>query len=352
MTSQIVFKYKSLEIESVYIFDDKDFIIFGIGDLNVNKKSSLLFDGKTFKSKLNLEIPSSSCFFDLKDGEFGLCINYKFTINKFNCDRTGYTEIQNVRINNFEIGRKLMKLLNGDILFFKYYMGSQSISIFRKTYKDVEFIQNEYMYKLLDNTLIDNIEEIIELNKDEFLGYKKSIVSPESLILTVYDENYQIKKKNSIIAEIQNFDGSIKKKLYFTSSLLKVNDKKLIACGSFNIYIIDIDSLELETTIKLKRIINKILIRPKGNIFVLTSEQKIFCKDKKREVSPDYFQYFLHNIKIDFKTNEMVKNEEKDITDKTGIYTSFFDFYNYPSNGLVLVIDNGEVIIYDNYGDD
>ena len=61
-----------------------------------------------------------------------------------------------------------MKLLNGDILFFKYYMGSQSISVFRKTYKDLEFIQNEYMYKPLDNTCIENMEEIIELNKMKF----------------------------------------------------------------------------------------------------------------------------------------------------------------------------------------
>ena len=231
-------------------------------------------------------------------------------------------------------------------------MGSQSISVFRKSYKDLEFIQNEYMYKPLDNTRIDNIEEIIELNKDEFLGYKKAISSPESLILTVYNANYQVKRKNTIIAEIKNMDGSIKKKLYFINSLLKANDKKLIAGGSFNIYIIDIDTLDLETTIQLKRAINKILIRPKGNIFVLTSVQKIYCKDEKRQVSPDYFQYFLHNIKIDFKTNEMIKNEETDITDKTGIYTSFFDFYNYPLNGLVLLKDNGEVIIYDNYGDD
>jgi hypothetical protein len=351
MSSQAIFKYKSLEIESVYIFDDKDFIIFGIGDINVNKKYSILFDGKTFGSKLNLEVSSSSCFFDLKDNEFGLCINYKFTINKFNSDRTGFTEIQSVRLNNFETGRKLMKLLNGDILFFKYYMGSQSISIFRKTYKDLEFIQNEYMYKPLENTIIDNIEEIIELNKNEFLGYKKSILSPESLILTVYNDNYKVIRKNSIIAEIQNFDGSIKKKLYFTTTLIKANDEKLIAGGSFNIYIIDINTLDLEITIKLNRSIKKILIRPKGNIFVLTSEQNIYCKDEKRQVSPDKFQYFLHNIKIDFKTNEMIKNVEKDITDKTGIYTSFFDFYNFPLNGLVFLKDNGKVIIYDNYAD-
>ena len=117
MASQVIFKFKSLEIESVYIFDDKDFIIFGIGDINVNKKYSKLFDGKTFKSKLDLKVSSSSCFYDLKDGEFGLCINFNFTINRFNSDRTGFTEIQNLGINNFETGRKLMKLLNGDILF-------------------------------------------------------------------------------------------------------------------------------------------------------------------------------------------------------------------------------------------
>ena len=71
------------------------------------------------------------------------------------------------------------------------------------------------MYKPLDNTRMDNIEDIIELNKDEFLGYKKSISSPESLILTVFNANYQVKRKKTIIAEIQNFDGSIKKNIFY-----------------------------------------------------------------------------------------------------------------------------------------
>ena len=116
-------------------------------------------------------------------------------------------------------------------------------------------------------------------------------------------------------------------------------------------YIIDIYSLELETTIKLDKTISKILVRPKGNIFVLTYVQKNYQKDENREVSYDLYDYFMNNIKIDFKYNEMIKNEETDITDKTGIYTSFFEFYNYPNNGFVLIIDKRKLIIYENYGD-
>ena len=58
----------------------------------------------------------------------------------------------------------------------------------------------------------------------------------------------------------------------------------------------------------------------------------------------------MSNIKIDFKTNDLIKNKETDITDKVGSYTSFFKFYNYLNNGLVVNTDS-ELIIYEDYGD-
>ena len=109
---KIKFQYKSREIESAYIFEDGDFIIFAnekskfVGE---DKKNSTLFDVKTLKSKLILNISSESCFFDLKDYEFGLCLNYDFRIYKFNNERTEYKEIQALKLQQFETGRKLMR---------------------------------------------------------------------------------------------------------------------------------------------------------------------------------------------------------------------------------------------------
>ena len=142
----------------------------------------------------------------------------------------------------------------------------------------------------------------------------------------------------------------LKKKLYFTTKLIKYNDEKLIAGGCFNLYIIDLKLLELETTIKLDKTIIQILIRPKGNIFVLTYLQILYSKIPERQTSPDIRQYFMSNIKIDFKTNDLIKNEETDITDKVGNYSSFYKFHNYINNGLIVNTDS-ELIIYEDYGD-
>ena len=352
---KIIFKYQSLAIDSVYTFDDGDFIIFGNSELTESGVITLyssLYDGKTLTTKLTLKTPSASCFFDLKkDDEFGMCINYNFSINKFNSGRTSYEEIQPVKLNPFETGRKLIRLLNGDILFFKYYMGSQSISVFKKRDELSGSNNSDYMYNNINNIHIDDLEDIIELNKNQFLGYKRSIITPESLTLTLYDDSYQIIKKNKIIAEIKDEVYKYKKKIYFTTDLQKYNDSKLITAGCNNIYIIDIQTLELETTIKLEKTIRTILIRPKGNIFVLTYVQDIYKRDMYRETSPNLVKYFLNNIKIDFKTNEMIYKNEKDITEQAGIYNSFFDMYNYPNNGLVVNIDKSKLIIYDNFDD-
>ena len=230
-------------------------------------------------------------------------------------------------------------------------MGSQAISIYRKSFQKSYYATNNYMYECQSNLPIEDWEDLIELNESEFLVYKRSILTPESLILTIYNnQNYQIKKKNSIVAEIKEEEKTVKKKLYFTT-LLSKNGNKLICGGCFNLYIIDINSLELETTIKLDKTIFKILIRPKGNIFVLTYEQKNYKKIEDRQIRPDLYEYFLNNIKLDFKYNEMIINEEDNITDQTGTYSSIFELYNYPNNGLVIIKDKKKLIIYDNYGD-
>ena len=205
-TNKIKCKYKSFKVESIFIFKDGDIIIFGIGE-----SFSTLYDGKTFKSKTTLDVTSDSCFFYLTEEEFGLCISYKFSLKQFEKNRTSYTSIQTFPTKQFETGKSLLKLSNGDILFFKFYMGSMAISVYRKAKENSDSIFNaEDLYQLQDFR-IENCEDIIELNEKEFLGYKK-MISSESLELKVYNnENYQVKKVNSIKTEVDK-----KKRLYFT----------------------------------------------------------------------------------------------------------------------------------------
>lgn len=344
-TQKVLFKYNNKEIESAYIFEDGDFIIFDI------KYHSPLYDGKTLKEKLFLKVASESCFFDLKNNEFGLCINYEYTINIFNKGRTEYKEIQKIYLQQFESGIALMRLLNGDIIFSKFYMGSQAFSVYRKKSDKIEYDRPEIdPYQYQSKYRIENCEEILELNKNEFLIYKRTFCIPESLLLTIYDnKNYKCTRRKKIVAEFKEND-KIKKKIYFTTKIMKYNDEKLITSGCSKIYIIGLKLLELETTINLEQTISQMIIRPKGNLLVLTYLRLIPNKDEKKQKNPIVYKYFMHNIKIDFATNDMIKNEVNDISDKVGSYSSFYKFCNYLHNGLVVNTDN-ELIIYEDYGD-
>ena len=328
-TNKIKCKYKSFKVESIFVFKDGDIIIFGNGET-----FSTLYDGKTFKSKTTLNVTSDSCFFYLTEEEFGLCFSYSFSLKKFEKNRTSYTSIQSFPTKQFETGKSLMKLSNGDILFFKFYMGSMAISIYRKT-KDPKCNADD-LYQLQDFR-IENCEDIIELNEKEFLAYKK-MISSESLEMTVYEnENYKVKKVNSIKTEV---DG--KKRLYFTTKIYK-NGNKLICGGCYKIFIIDLNSLELETTIRITKVVDKILIRPNGRIYIVAYDDSLY-KTKRH--------FFIHDLKIDFTTNELTERKEINVIDflqdkESNIFS--FDCYNYFNNGLAVVLDRRELIIYENY---
>lgn len=330
-TNKIKFKYKSFKVESIFIFKDGDIIIFGNGE-----SFSTLYDGKTFKPKITLNVTSDSCFFYLTEEELGLCISYKFELKKFEKNRTAFTHIQSFPTKQFETGKSLVKLSNGDILFFKFYMGSMAISIYRKN-ENFDSLCNADDKYLLQDFRIENCEDIIELNEKEFLGYKK-MISSESLELTVYNnENYKVKKVNSIKTEVDR-----KKRLYFTTKIYK-NGNKLLCGGCYKIFIIDLDSLELETTIRIPKVVDKLLIRPNGRIYALTYDDS-FYKTKRN--------FFINDLKIDFTTNDLVENKEinvRDFLEDKKTIISSFDCYNYFNNGLAVVLDRRELIIYENY---
>ena len=184
---------------------------------------------------------------------------------------------------------------------------------------------------------IENCEDIIELNEKEFLGYKK-MISSESLELTVYNnENYQVKKVKSIKTEVDK-----KKRLYFTTKIYK-NGNKLICGGCYKLFIIDLDSLELETTIGITKVVDKLLIRPNGRIYIVAYDDSLY-KTKRH--------FFIQDLKIDFNTNELVESKEINVIDflqdeESNIFS--FDCYNYFNNGLAVVLDRRELIVYENY---
>ena len=175
------------------------------------------------------------------------------------------------------------------------------------------------------------MNEIIELNDNEFLGYKYSLSSEIIAFKILNKDNYKVKGKNKIKCI---YNG--KKRIYLTKPIFKVYEDKLISFGINNIDIFDIKTLELET-------ISKIVIRPKGNIF-------LFCKEKIPEVLnlKERDKYYIKTIRINYITNEVVKINVRDITDKIGDNKNLFEFYNYLKDGFAIIIDKKQLIIFNN----
>ena len=323
-------------IDSLFVFENGDFIIFD------NRDNSILYDKETFNPKITLEVSIRRFFYYLTEEEFGLYTENKYKIYRFKNNRTEYYEIYTFELKEFEEGNKLMKLSNSDILFFKYYKFSHihfHISIYKK---DKDSNNDSCLYEIQEQYNINECDEIIEINKKEILGYTKEQYSEILKLFIIYNDNYKTKKENSIKMEVEKN----KKRLYFTTKIIE-SSNKLICGGCYNIYIIDLDCLELETTINIPRIINKIIIRPNGNLFVLT------YKDKINEADIFSFTiryYYINSIKINFEMNELIENKEIDIPGKEGIHCSLFDLYNYPNNGIIFII-NKYLIIFNNYNE-
>jgi len=326
----ILFKYHKYSIDSCLSFDDGDFILMITGSA---KDCPILYDGKTLKPKLNLTMKYESLFI-LESHQIGLFSKLKFELYNLNKDRTEIKFDQTILPKGTATGLKLKKLSNGDLLVYSFYLGAYDVAVYRKV---------DNIYEIQNQFLTENLDEIFELNNNEVLGYKLSC-SPELLTFKVLSkDNYELKRKNDIPFLLKNG----KKRIYLTQPISKLSEDKLISFGTNRIYIFDIKTLELETTIKIFRTILKVLNRPKGNIFLFTSENL--------RVSSSLYQdcetYYIDNIKLDSKKNELIFDKEKNITDELGEHRTIFDFYNYKENGFVTITDNNNIIIYDNYYD-
>lgn len=332
-TPKIIFEYSSsvlTEINEIFIFPDGDFILFE-EKKGIYSHQLSLFDSKTLKKKLYLDIKYPENFNYFSNDEFGLMIiSGILEFCKFKENRTKYETIQKIDLFYQELV-KVIKISNGDLIIFRKYLGKKINDIFRK--RDSKYIE-ESKYK------IGKVDDIIELDQNSFLVYKKKI-TPEGLKLKIIDNrNYKVLKKNFIKSDVHIlYENTAKKKLYILTNIYKIkNCNKLICGGVYEIYLININELELETTIKLNRMIKSILLRNNENIFVLTYE-----RGKKID-----WKYYLKNIKINFQNNESINEEEK-IFDNIGEYTSLFKIYNYLENGLLTTCDHKQILIYDNF---
>ena len=339
---KVKFNYKSTYIESVYVFKDGDFILFGVPE------NSILFDGKTLKQKMNLKVSSDSCFFDLDNDEFALCSNFThFQINKFNSDKTSFENIQKISTED-GAARKIMKILNGDICVSKIYVGYINYCFYRKNPVNPDYAPyGTDFFKFLEDW-----SDLININDKEILTYKFK-VAKDSLILKVLEnKDYNEVRTN----EIKFRSKEIGERLFInaTNTLKLVKDNKIVAFSTFYLYIFGLDYLELETTIKFDYNIKSILIRPKGNIFLFLENRdaKEYNKNSNIGRNKDYYYVqYINSLKIDFKTNDLLEKKEEKISNIMGYNKDIFKMYNYIGNGLVTLIDETTAIIYEDCDD-
>ena len=141
---KVIFKSEQVYLDSVYVFEDGDFILFGVPDniliedqenkkIVPNSTKSAVFDKKSFKPKSILDISSLASFFNFANDEFAICKDSSsFEIYKFNNNRTSYTQIQTFPNSEGGSSKDIKQLANGDILMSRVYVGYKGIYVYRK----------------------------------------------------------------------------------------------------------------------------------------------------------------------------------------------------------------------------
>ena len=352
INKKVKFNYESNYLDSIYVFEDGDFILFGATDNSFENESknserkSTLYDGKTLKPKLILKVSSLCSFFNLSNNEFALCTNFSsFTLFKFNSDRTSFNSIQEFSEKEGGSAKALNQMPNGDICINRLYVGYNGIFIYRKKESNPQYAPygENFLYHLED------VDDLISLNDKEVLGYKvyKGI---ESLVLKVFNiDEYKVIRKNEIKFQEENSQ----KRLYISFPFYKVNKNKLITASTKCLYIFGIDTLELETTILLEKFIEQILIRPKNNIFLLckSRQEKCYLEVRNSESVCFYHPQYIINLKIDFEINELIESKEEDISKHCGKNKELFHIYNDINNGIITLTDKSKVIFYEDCDD-
>ena len=317
----IIFKYEIYtdRIDSVFSFENGDILIF-------LQRNSILYDGKTFKPKIELNfIGSKYSFCYLSEEEF---ISFKenyFDIYRFENFRNSVLLKQRllcdriIRINKFS---------NDDLAILKFHKIGSIIKIFRKQ-KIINDNNISYNYAPYI-TFNYYINDFIELISKDIVTITKKEFENELFLKLINTENYYEKKSNRIKTVIGG-----KRKIYISSELYKTNNNKFVALDFNKLYIFDCYNLEVETIIKLGIDINKMIYLNDG-YFLFTYEIKNGFESK----------YFIKKIKIDFTLNEIIDEKIEDIHDYPGVYKTLFKIEKYLNGGLITIINDSLLRIY------
>ena len=331
-TNNIIFRFSDIliGIESIFSFKDGDFLVF-------QNTFSILYDGKEFKKKLEIPFLGALCAFCyLSEEEFIILKDYSLTLYKFKDNRTSYEKLSIIYKNLLYEGenKNIFKLSNNDLLSISQnVLNPKIIRIFRRVEEKNMFKR----YDLQDNCILEEIDDVINLEEDQFLGIKKYTNNDEILLIVYSNIDYNILRFNRIKCIIKG-----KRMIYFTSlPNFKVNKNKILMSGVSFLNIIDTETLELETTLKISE--NILDIRILSNNCIIFFEYY-----KTLEGLKQYGKYYLTKIWIDFETNDIIKKESNEITNEVGEYKTLFKLYNYKDNGLATIIDQNTLKIYKN----
>jgi len=315
-------------IDSIFTFKDHDFLIF-------KSTFSILYDGKTLKEKLKLNfIGSSNAFCYLSENEFLVMKNNYISFYKFKNNRTSYENITTVQCSPLEENKKIFKIFKYDILNiceYKFHF-QPSIKIYTRIYDNNDSIIN---YELISDNVLTDIDEVINLEDSfQFLTFKK-YENLNEILFKVYDYGYNIVRFNRM-----NCFTSKKRRIFMPQfAFYKVNKNKLITASIYYIYIFDIETLELETTIKVLSEIKRFIILNNKYIMMVLYNSEL--KDYKREE-----HYSICKLLVDFENNSIEKAENNEITDEVGEFKTLFNIFNYHDDGLITISDHCLLKIY------
>ena len=317
-------------IESIFSFKNGDLLVFK------NNICSILYDGKTFSEKLELSFLGALCSFCyLNEEEFIVIKDFYFSLYKFENNRTNCKLVTTINKNEYqEINKKIFCLSNNDLLSVSELYFEPIIKIFRRITENNQFKE----YKLLDNYKLDEIGDVINLEDDKFLTIKKN-QNKDNILLKIYsNKNYIILKNNRIQCTVNN-----KRRISFFSDLpfFKVNNNRILFGNTSFLYIFGIDTLELETTLKISPKIRGIRMLRDNSIILFESNKELIGL---RSV----LSYYISKVQIDFENNEFIKKETEVITEKIGEYKTLFNICNYLDNGLATITDQYKLKIYKN----
>ena len=287
-------------IESIFCFKNGDILIF-------KNTFSVLYDGKTLKEKLQLKFLGALCAFCyLSEDEFILLKDSYLSLYRFSNNRTKAEEICLIHEDYISKNKNIFVLSNNDLLnITQVCLEPKEFRIFRRIEENNKLVKYEL--------ITDILEDIKDID---------------------CNENYLIKRFNRIKCILNG-----KRMIYYSMLPVYKMKKKIIIPSVCLLNIIDIYTLELETSIKISEEIKDIKIL--DNDFIIIFECFRNFENYQRN-----FLFYLTKVLIDFDMNDMVKIERNKINDEAGEFMSLFKIFNYRGNGLATITDQNYLKIY------